>query len=174
MDEQTDICPSCGDTLYIGSWPMCRGKGSHDTVRSRNASACEPMVYYLDRSGNMEVPPASNDPAAHAALTARGFTRHEMRPGREYSNWQRRETARITAERDRLIEQHERTVGVESREKRQQLYHDMQSMSDKGKDFARYAMERSEQKARARRPGAPEPMVHAMEYDHSNLDSWRR
>ncbi len=45
-DGPSDKCSKCGATLYVGSWPYCRGNpADHDTVRSKRAQSFQPTFY---------------------------------------------------------------------------------------------------------------------------------
>ena len=53
-------CPQCGDELEIGSWPMCKGPGSHGSIYRRNALAFDPILAWELPDGQ-KISTGSND-----------------------------------------------------------------------------------------------------------------
>lgn len=170
-----ELCPRCGSYYEIGQWPLCNGDPSaHGFVRPSNASKVAPMVYYENpRTGHQQVPGRSDDQRAHHHLTAMGYQRVEMRPGRQYDQWQQREQRKAAVEAEIREKQYDAVEGEQIRENRKQLRKDMQWMSREGRAFAELALKKSEAKEAARKKVKPKaPYVQAMEYDSSNREAW--
>src|SRR5712675_926496 len=58
-----DHCPQCGDELHIGSWPMCKGAGSHGSIYRQDALHFSPILVWEQPDGSHYYP-GNNDVTA--------------------------------------------------------------------------------------------------------------
>jgi hypothetical protein len=166
-------CDQCGDRLEVGSWPFCRGKGSHQPARASRAAAFAPIEYYIGPNGDECYPGRAGCRRTKAALERDGYTLKQITSIRGYEQWQRQQVTRINVEREQLAERESRYWDPQRAEARKQLHHDMQHMTPFGRDLARAAIERNNERGRQRFRQAPTPMSQAMEFDSSNRAEWR-
>ena len=60
----TTTCPSCGQELHIGDWPMCGSPGGHGPLRDTNARRWSPIVVWQSNaeSDKYSFPGQANEP----------------------------------------------------------------------------------------------------------------
>lgn len=114
---------------------------AHQVVLPRGAgTTIEPFVYYLRSDGKIEVPGVSNLP------TPKGYTRCEATTIGEMRQLEKRLGREERAELARHRELSDAIDEQETNERRRELRHAMERMSNAGRDFARYAMEQGNRK----------------------------
>lgn len=135
-------CGTCGAELTFGDWPFCGGKNSHSSILKTHAQRFAPIVYFQDKAGNKRFPGRSDAPPP------KGFERVELRTVPEVRKFER-EMNRAERERwDRHKVREELTFGPMRKQSRSELIAMMQSFSNLGKDFARLAMKKNDEKRR--------------------------
>ena len=99
--KDTEVCETCGATLYVGSWPFCKGDAaSHETARSRWAQEFKPVVVFVKPDGTLRVPATGDE------RTPRGYERRELTNRREMDKFLKTQSdrERLKAEGVRIKE----------------------------------------------------------------------
>lgn len=137
---ETTKCSNCGKEVQHGDWPYC----PHESTFSLNAQRFDPVVYFENADGKTRIPGRSDTP------TPPGYQRVELKTLAEVRSFERR-----LGQRD--YEQHEQSAARDSaacevaRTKlRRELRSEMERMSNEGRDFARYAIEQTNNRPRRR------------------------
>lgn len=130
-------CGSCGQELEIGDFPFC----PHGSVFERNANF-SPIVIHQDAEGNVSFPGRSDVPPRP------GYQRVELNTTAEVRAFERQYNQRMRAEHYAGREEKEQIESAITAQRRSDLRMAMQGMSRFGRDFARIAMEKSNDKRR--------------------------
>lgn len=152
----------------IGDYPICRGnpedhRGGGGSMRHGNAARIPAVVFFKNRQGQIYLP-GRND-----ARLPPGYERHETTQPSEVRGLIKQMDTESRIQREQATFREEVTLGEERRQRRSDLFQRMGTMSNRGKDFARYAIERNNAKAKPEyRPG--NHMI-ALEYNDSNHDA---
>jgi len=161
-------CENCGGPVEIGDFPLCRGnpadhKGGHGSMLIGNAARIDTVVYFKNSKGEVCLP-GRNDEA-----TPRGYERCETTQPSEVRGLLKRMDTESRIQHEMSQMRQEIAMNEQRTALRSELRRQMQSMSPRGRDFARLAIERTNNRARPRfEPG--NHMV-ALEYNDSNHDA---
>ena len=136
-------CSKCGHVMQVGDWPFC-GENGHESTYSLNAQRFDPVVVFQDANGNHRVPGRSDVP------TPAGYQRVELKTLAEVRRFER-EVGVKSYQRHELAAAKDSAACEAARAKlRGELRMDMQQMSEKGRDFARFAMQQTNDRPRKR------------------------
>jgi phage FluMu protein Com len=113
-------------------------------AREEKAQPTEPTVVHLNAAGEVRFPGRSDAPLPP------GFEKVELRTIRERDRFERSINARENGKYAIYMENRERVYAEVERQNRSDLRARMTNMSNLGRDFARVAMERSNNKPRPR------------------------
>lgn len=127
------ICKDCGQELEIGSWPYC----PHGSTRGTFAAGFDPVVIHRDAQGNFRYPAHVNAPIPE------GFQKVELRTTHEVRAFEAEVNQRERAKADMNLSQRESAFSLQQAARRRDLRSDMNHMSEQGRDFARLAMDRT-------------------------------
>lgn len=152
------ICKHCGEKLLRSEFFLvrtnatvevkcCKCKGIADTwteAPQERAQATAPTVIHRNAQGEIRFPGRADAP-----LPA-GFEKVELRTLKERDRFEREQNSRENRKQAEYRENRERMYSQVERQNRSDLRSRMASMSNLGRDFARLAMERSNNKPRPR------------------------
>ncbi len=122
-------------------------KGIADTwidVHETHAQASEATVIHRSASGELRFPGRADAPVPA------GFEKVELRTVRERDRFEREQNQTENRKHSDFMELRERSYAEVERRNRSDLRSEMARMSNLGRDFARLAMERSNQKPQPR------------------------
>jgi hypothetical protein len=177
MPRYSYECPAHGMfelSLRLADWDdkkPCPQKGckeiAEQVVLPSDASRyfSEPVVVHVAADG------AYRFPGSATARVPKGFEKRELRTIREIEKFERDVNCRLSGEAHQHQENEERFFSSVRSELRSELRQRMQSMSERGRDFARLAMALNDQ----RRGKAIDPGFHTqiLHFNQSNRDSHR-
>jgi hypothetical protein len=129
-------CPECGHEIQIGDFPFCEPGGGHSPARSVNASLFDPVVIHRDAAGNIRYP------ANGSAPVPEGYQRVELRTVHEVRKFEAEVNQREHAASDQHLSAREKQFSEKQAANRRELRTAMDGMSNYGRDFAREAIER--------------------------------
>jgi len=167
------LCPTHGVfeiSCRLAEWslekpcPKCKKPSEqvHLPCESRN---CEvpAIVVHVAADGSVRFPAATDAPVP------KGFEKKELRSIREIEQFERRVNLHLRAEAEQHAENEERHYSAVRESNRSDLRARMQSMSNFGRDFARFAMEQNNN--RKRKPLDVGFFTEILHMDRSNRDS---
>jgi hypothetical protein len=151
-------CNSCGETLLRSEYFVvrtveaaevrcckCKGTAMVWTEEPRSwAAQTEATVVHRNAQGELRFPAQADAPVPP------GFEKVELRTVGERDRFERQQNHRENQTHAEFLENRERTYSEVEKQNRSDLRARMQSMSNLGRDFARLAMEKSNQKPRWR------------------------
>lgn len=89
---KTERCPTCNDPIRIGDWPMCKGKGSHESVFNLDAKRFDPVTYFRNiKTGERIIPPGNDVPPPPGFVTETANTLPEVRALTKHLDFQSKE-----------------------------------------------------------------------------------
>jgi hypothetical protein len=137
LDHYKD-CPPC---------PTCGAPTERDWIpQGRNASAfADPIVVYRAPDGSYRFPGATKGRMA-SHYDSKGFTRVECHNAAEVRQLERSVNQRERSALQRATERRQAKSEEAEHERRQQFHHEMSRMSNFGRDLARAAIDRNNQK----------------------------
>jgi hypothetical protein len=136
-------CSTCQQIVHLGDWPFCNKRGGgHEAASRRRRAQCEPTVVYMGPHGEVGFV-ATSDPNSRSAkgYEARGYNRVEM-PFYEARKFARQMNVRERRAAEKVLEAVYESEAELRASERAELRQAMQHMSQMGRDFARYAIER--------------------------------
>lgn len=134
------ICPKCGAELELGDWPYCEAPGGHGSIHRMRVQGFDPVVIHRDAQGNIRYPAHSEAPVPA------GFQKVELRTVAEVRRFESEVNMVERVKADQSLSQRERAFSEKQAEARRDLRSRMAHMSEFGKDFARHAMENTNQR----------------------------
>lgn len=138
------ICSDCKKELQHGDWPFCNGTGEHGSVFEVNAQRFDPVVVFKSADGRVRTPGRSDAP------TPEGFARVELKTVREIRAFERQMNMSEHSKHEASREKDSRACEAARTQLRGELRMAMQGMSNEGRDFARLAMERTNNRKKER------------------------
>ena len=134
-------CPECGGELHVGDWPMCGGDPArHVPADGRFAQGFDPVVIHRDAVGNIRYPANGSAPVPD------GYQRVELRTVHEVRKFEAEVNQREHAASDQHLSAREKQVSEKQAANRRELRTAMDGMSNYGRDFAREAIDRGNNK----------------------------
>ncbi len=145
-------CPECGGELHVGDWPMCGGDPArHVPADGRFAQGFDPVVIHRDAAGNIRYP------ANGSAPVPEGYQRVELRTIHEVRKFEAEVNQREHAASDQHLSAREKQFSEKQAANRRELRTAMDGMSNYGRDFAREAIERGNNRRAADARGRLSP-----------------
>lgn len=141
--EAEALCPSCGESLSLGSWPFCASRANptgHTPVHELNAQRFDPVVVFRKPDGSFSFPGRADAPVPH------GCERIELKTTREVRGFERSQAGRDYAAWERSRERDARFFDPLKSNSRADLRAKMQNFSPLGRAFAQIAIERNNQR----------------------------
>lgn len=138
-----ETCPSCGETLEVGSWPFCRSRSNptgHTSTLELNAQRFDPVVIFKKPDGSFSFPGDSRKP------TPQGCERIELRTTREVRAFEHSQAGRDYQAWERNREKDARFFEPLKSNSRADLRQKMRHFSPLGRAFAEAAMRRNDQR----------------------------
>jgi hypothetical protein len=131
-----------------------------------DAQPFDPVVIHRDANGNIRFPGSTSAPVPE------GFERVELRTTREVRSLEREVNLRENAAREQHLEREANAHANMRRDLRSELRQAMHGMSAYGRDFARHAMETTEQRQREKQRHTDAGFyVEAFSQDSSNREA---
>lgn len=161
------ICDRCGAAIEIGDYPVCRGnpedhRGGHGSMLVGNAARIDTVAYFKNARGEIYLPGRADE------RTPPGYERYETNQPADVRKLMKQMDTESRMQHELRQAQEEATTGEWRRQLRSDLRQKMQSMSPRGRDFAKLAIERSNNRAKPRY--SPGNHMVALEYNDSNHD----
>lgn len=159
-------CRECGGELHVGDWPYCQGDPrKHVPADGRFAQGFDPPVIARDAAGNIRYLMNSQAPIPE------GYQRVELKTIHDVRRFEREVNDRERAAADRHLSAREKQFSEKQAINRRELRTAMDGMSNYGRDFAREAIERGNN----RRPQTREVGFHldVFSNDSSNREVHR-
>lgn len=136
----TTICKDCGQEIHHGDYPFC----PHESTLSLNAQRFSPVVIFRNADGHVRLP-GSTDIAPPA-----GFERVELKTVHEVRKFEREMNQREHAKHEDSRYRDSQACEAARTKLRGELRMAMQQMSPLGRDFARYAIEQTNNRRKGR------------------------
>lgn len=158
--QKISSCSDCGQPAGIGSYPFC----PHGNLSEAYAQRFAPVVVHVDATGNYRFPGRSD------AKMPAGYEKVELRSLRDVRAFERQFNAKVKREFDQRHEVRQEQFEARQSELRSELRDAMAHMSRKGREFAQFAIDRNNQ--RARKSYEPNGFFEAFEMDASNREGY--
>ena len=136
LNPKPGCCAGCGRTLEVGDWPFC----PHGSTLGRFAQGFDPVVIHRDAAGNIRYPASIHAPVPE------GYQRVELRTVHEVRKFEAEVNQRERAASDQHLSVREKQFSEKQAANRRELRTAMEGMSNYGRDFAREAIERGNNK----------------------------
>lgn len=131
-------CLNCGAELEIGDWPFC----PHGSVSRRWASSFDPVVIHRGKNGSVRFP------ARGDARVPEGYAKVELRTIQEIRRFEREINQQERAIHDDHQAREEHALTPDRSARRAEVRDAMRRMTPLGRDFARLAMKRNDERPR--------------------------
>jgi len=141
LNPKPGVCSHCGHELQVGEWPYC----PHPSVNGTFAAGFDPVVVHRDAAGNIRYPANIHAPVPE------GYQRVELRTVNEVRRFEQEVNQRERVKADQHLSQREAQFSAQQSSRRSDLRGKMRNMSAFGQDFARHAMDRTDNRRSAPR-----------------------
>lgn len=134
----SEICKYCKKPINVGDWPICAD--GHSPVRELNAARFDPVLVFKSKDGTYVYPGSNKEKCPKGCIKVELTNIQQVRKFEAEVNESERKRMHNQLElRDRMF-QHQKS------ESRSKLRQQMESFSDRGKQFALAAMKRNDER----------------------------
>lgn len=160
-------CFKCGNQLHVGDWPYC----PHGSTMSTRAQAFSPVVVFKDRKTGEYVFPGSA-----TEKPPKNCEKIELTNSYQVRKFESEVNSRESGKRYEQLSRHrdrQHHLDQVRQGAREVLLHKMQSMSPRGREFARLAMKINDERRLSKPSFSTDPKFRVSAF-HDNVSSgWK-